>query len=316
MAVRTPRIFKPREVLIESTERSLISPVEMRKPINRALYWLLLGVLLLMTLSTIFPLYWLFTGALKSPQEFFRVPPTLVPNHLDWQNYASAWSKVNFVRYFANTIGIAAGSWLMQMAVTCTAAFALSKLRPAFGNVIMVMFFSTMMVPGATLLIPRYLTVAHTPLLGINLLNTWWAIWLPGATNAFGIFLLKTFFDQIPMDLTDAARIDGANSWQLFTRIVLPLSKAAIAVLTIGVLMTSWQDFFWPFLVLQNNQQGWPIMVRLLHFSVGAPGLASETQSLSVVIAANALAIIPPVIFFLIFQKYIIRGINLTGLQG
>lgn len=304
--------LRPRRGAFDATERSLTSPLEMRRPAYRLLYAATVVGLLLLALTTMLPLLWLFSGALKPTQEFFRRPPTLLPQNPDWGNYAEVWDRFNYARYFANTLAIALGAWLLQMIVTTTAAFSLSKLRPAFGKLLLFLFFSTIMVPGAILLVPRYLAVAEVPLLGVSLLKTWWAIWLPGAVNGFGIFLLKTFFDAIPADLTDAATLDGANAWQLFVQIVLPLSKPAIAVLTIGTVIGSWQEFFWPFLVLQGAPHLNPIMVALQGFAGGATG----RNPLNLVIAGSAIAAVPPIVLFFIFQRQIIRGINLSGLQG
>jgi multiple sugar transport system permease protein len=153
--------------------------------------------------------------------------------------------------------------------------------------------------------------VADVPLLNVSLLQTWWAIWLPGAVNGFGIFLFKTFFDQVPADLTDAARIDGANPWQVYTRIMLPLAKPAVIVLTIATVIGTWQDFFWPFLVLQGAPQHNRIMVALYYFGATRFG----GNPLNLVIAASALAAIPPIFIFLVFQRYILRGTIVIGLQ-
>ncbi|HEY0606302.1 MAG TPA: carbohydrate ABC transporter permease, partial [Herpetosiphonaceae bacterium] len=211
--------------------------------------------------------------------------------------------------YFRNTLLLALGSWFFQIFVSTTAAFSLSKLKPAFGNAILFLFLSTLMVPSAAYLIPQYLTVVNVPLLNIRLIDTWWAVWLPGAVSAFNIFVLKNFFDEIPADLTDAARIDGANAWQLFTRIVLPLAKPALAVVSIFSVIGAWKDFFWPFLVLTNADLQ-PIMVALYR-------LANRSQEpINLVVAALAIASIPPIILFLIFQRQILRGITLTGLKG
>lgn len=312
MALRLSRLNRSTRRDFDAAERSIVSPIELRRPAYRILYWAIVAGLLLLVLTTIVPLYWLFTGALKPTQEFFQRPPTLFPRDPVWSNYAEVWDRFNFARYFFNTAAIAAGAWVLQMLVTTTAAFSLSKLKPVFGNVLLLLFFSTIMVPGAILLVPRYLVVANVPIINISLLQTWWAIWLPGAVNGFGIFLVKTFFDQIPADLTDAATIDGANAWQLFTQIVLPLAKPALAVLTITTVIASWQDFFWPFLVLQGAPQLNPIMVALQGFAGGAYG----REPLNLVIAGSAIAAIPPLVIFAIFQRQIIRGLNLTGLQG
>ncbi|MCG8346512.1 MAG: carbohydrate ABC transporter permease [Chloroflexales bacterium] len=307
MIVRNTRLTRSRRG--DSSERSLISPLELRRFSGKLGYWLVFALLLLLTLTTIFPLYWMFSGALKSTTEMFRMPPTIVPEQANWSNYPLAWSRMRYNLYFSNTLFLALGAWLLQLFVSATAAFSLSKLRPAFGNVILLLFLSTLMVPPAAYIIPQYLTVVHVPLLNVSLLDTWWAIWLPGAVSAFNIFILKSFFDDIPLDLTDAARIDGANAWQLFVRIVLPLSRPVLAVVSIFSVIGAWKDFFWPFLVLTNVDLQ-PIMVALYRLNNRAE------EPLNLIVAALAIASVPPLVLFLIFQRQIIRGITLTGLKG
>lgn len=293
----------------DANERTLISPIELRKPGGQVAYWLIFGLLLLLSLTTIFPLYWMFSGALKSTPEIFRMPPTLVPQEPQWRNYPLAWSRLRYSLYFRNTLGLALGGWLLQLLVSTTAAYSLSKLRPAFGNVVLFLFLSTLMVPPSAYLIPQYLTVVRVPLLNISLIDTWWAVWLPQAVSAFNIFVLKSFFDEIPADLTDAARIDGANAWQVFARIVLPLAKPALAVVSIFAVIGAWKDFFWPYLVLTNADRQ-PIMVALYRLS------SRSQEPLNLIIAALAIASIPPIVLFVIFQRQIVRGITLTGLKG
>lgn len=273
------------------------------------MYWLVFGLLLLATLTTIFPLYWMFSGALKTTPEMFRMPPTMIPEDPRWWNYPLAWSRLRYNVYFRNTLLLALGGWFLQLFVSTTAAYSLSKLKPAFGNVLLFLFLSTLMVPSAAYLIPQYLTVVSLPLIHVRLIDTWWAVWLPQAVSAFNIFVLKSFFDEIPTDLTDAARIDGANAWQMFMRIILPLAKPALAVVSIFSVIGAWKDFFWPFLVLSNADQQ-PIMVAIYRLS------NRSQEPLNLIVAALAIASLPPIIIFLIFQRQIIRGITLTGLKG
>lgn len=298
-----------RRRVAESTERTLISPVERRRPGGRLAYWLIFTLLLLLSLTTIFPLYWMFSGALKSTLELYRLPPTLLPENPQWGNYPLAWSRLRYSLYFRNTLLLALGGWLMQIFVSTTAAYSLSKLKPALGKLILFLFLSTLMVPPSAYLIPQYLTVVRLPLLNISLIDTWWAVWLPQAVSAFNIFVLKSFFDEIPADLTDAARIDGANAWQVFARIVLPLAKPALAVVSIFAVIGAWKDFFWPYLVLTNADLQ-PIMVALYRLS----SRSQEPQHL--IVAALAIASVPPIVLFLVFQRQIVQGITLTGLKG
>lgn len=301
------RMLQPVEY--DAAERSLVSPLEMRTPANRLGCWAVWVLLALLTLTTMFPLYWMFSGALKTTLEMFRMPPTLFPRNPQWGNYPLAWSRLRYAVYFSNTLALALGSWFFQLFVSSTAAFALSKLRPAFGRLWLVLFLSTLMVPTSAYLIPQYLTVVRVPLLGIRLVDTWWAVWLPQAVSAFNIFVLKGFFDEIPADLVDAARMDGASAWRVLTAIVLPLSRSVLAVVSIFAVIGSWKDFFWPFLVLTNaNLQ--PIMVALFRLS------NRSNEPLNLIVAALAIASVPPILIFMGFQRQIIRGITLTGLQG
>ncbi len=314
---KKPSLLTARDRGRDSGARSLSSPTEMRRPAYRALYWFVFVCLFLLTLTTIIPLYWMFIGPLKTPVEFLKPPPTFWPKDPQWHTYPKAWSNFNYLLFFKNTILIAIGTLFFRLFVTTTASYALSKLRPVGRKLMLVLFFSTMAVPFATLLIPRYLAVVRPPVLyeltGIQLIESWWAIWLPYAADGGSIFIVTLFFDhQIPDELIDAARIDGASSWRVFTQIVLPLAKAILAVLTIGSIMGSWQDFFWPFLVLQNNTSKWPIMVRLYGLSKTAYG----PQELNVVLAGIAIAAIPPLIFFMLFQRQIVRGLSQAGLTG
>ena len=291
----------------EAPERTLASPLALRRPAGRVAYWLLVALLLLATLSTVFPLLWMFTGGLKASSEIFRSPPTLLPREPRWDNYPTAWSHLRYDLYFRNTALIALGSWVAQLVVATTAAYSLSKLRPVFGKAVLFAFLSTLMVPPTAYIIPQYLTVLDVPLLHVRLVDTWWAIWLPGAVSAFNIYLLKSFFDEIPADLTDAATVDGANAWQIVVQIVLPLSRPVLAVVSIFALINTWKDFFWPLLVLTSPELQ-PITVALYRLG--------EREPLNLVVAALAIASLPPLVIFLLFQRQIIRGITLTGLKG
>lgn len=145
-----------------------------------------------------------------------RPDPTLVPHTWHPESYSQAWTNVGLSHYFLNTLLLAAGAWLTQLLVDVSAAYALSKLRPVLGNIVLGMMLATLMLPVSALLVPTYLTVTDVPLFGVNLINTPWAIWLPACANAFNIFILKRFFDQIPAELLDSARMDGAGpcaSW-------------------------------------------------------------------------------------------------------
>jgi multiple sugar transport system permease protein len=296
----------------ESSERTLVSPLMLKRPAGRVIYWTVFALLLVSTLITFGPLYWMFSSALKSSIEIFQSPPTFWPLHPAWNNYASAWNVLQYPLYFGNTLILAVGAVVLQLLVSATAAFALSKLRPAGKGIIQFIFFSTLMVPPVVYLIPQFVNISDLPLIHVSLINNWAGVWLPEAASALNILILKSFFDTIPTELTDAARLDGANGWQIFSRIILPLSRPALAVVTIFTVVASWKDFLWPLLVLSNPDIQ-PLSVAIFHEA----GINSNFPlPFNYLMAGLVLASIPPILLFLLFQRQIIRGVNLTGLKG
>lgn len=194
-------------------ERTLIAPTEMDRRTGRLLYRVVLVLTVVgFTLAFVFPLYWMASGALKSSAELADPNPTLLPHSWHPESYSDAWTNVGLGEYFLNTLLLAVGAWLTQLIVDVAAAYALSRLRPFLGNVVLGMMLATLMLPVSALLVPTYLTVTDVPLVHVNLINTPWAIWLPACANAFNIFILKRFFDQIPGELLESARLDGAGT--------------------------------------------------------------------------------------------------------
>src|SRR3984893_50215 len=304
------RVARRREE--ESFERTLVSSLLLKSPTGRVIYWSVFALLLVLTLITFAPLYWMFSSALKSSIEIFQSPPSVWPMHPAWSNYSNAWSVLQYPLYFGNTLILAAGAVVLQLLVSATAAFALSKLQPAGKGIIQFVFFSTLMVPPVVYLIPQFVNISNLPLVHVSLINNWSGVWLPEAANALNILILKSFFDTIPTELTDAARLDGVNGWQLFSRIILPLSRPALAVVTIFTVVASWKDFLWPLLVLFNPDVQ-PLSVAIYHEA----GINSNFPlPFNYLMAGLVLASIPPILLFLLFQRQIIRGINLTGLKG
>lgn len=304
--------WRSRRRVEDSSERTLVSPLMLKRPAGRVIYWTVFALLLVSTLITFGPLYWMFSSALKSSIEIFQNPPTFWPLHPAWNNYASAWNVLQYPLYFGNTLILAVGAVVLQLLVSATAAFALSKLRPAGKGIIQFVFFSTLMVPPVVYLIPQFVNISDLPLIHVSLINNWAGVWLPEAASALNILILKSFFDTIPTELTDAARLDGANGWQIFSRIILPLSRPALAVVTIFTVVASWKDFLWPLLVLSNPDLQ-PLSVAIFHEA----GINSNFPlPFNYLMAGLVLASIPPILLFLLFQRQIIRGVNLTGLKG
>ena len=283
--------------------RTLISQSQLGRGRGTRIYWIMLAlVIVIFTLVFIGPLYWMVTGALKSGQEIAQTPPTLFPADPQPQNYSDAWYRLNLAKLLFNTFYYAVGAVVFQLVLDTAAAYALSKLRPIFGNVILGLMLATLMIPAMVLIVPQYVTA-----IDLNLLDSPFAIWLPAVANAFNIFLLKRFFDSIPEDLLAAATMDGAGPVRTLWSIVLPISRPILGVVSIFAVTAVWKDFLWPKLVMPSPETR-TVSVGIYAFAGGTP--------MNVVVAAAVIAAIPTVIFFLIFQKNIMSGLTAGSLKG
>jgi multiple sugar transport system permease protein len=288
--------------------RGLVSPHTLNTPRGRLLYWIVLVVVVTgFTAVFVFPLYWMITGALKSPEELAQIPPTFFPASFDFAVYAEAWELLDLGLFLRNTVLYAGGAWLLTLVFDVSAAYALSKLRPMLGKVVLGGMLATLMIPPMVILLPAYLTAKELPIFGWDLLNTPWAIWLPAVANGFFIFLLKRFFDSIPRELIEAAQIDGASPGRILWSIVLPVSRPILGVVSIISVITVWKDFVWPLLVLPDQEK--------MSISVGIASLSAQMPQ-NVLLAALVIASIPTIIVFFIFQRSIMAGLTAGSLKG
>ncbi|MFI6349019.1 carbohydrate ABC transporter permease [Streptomyces sp. NPDC050560] len=292
----------------ERAVRTLVSPLTLARPRGRAVYWTVFClVVLLFAAAFLFPVYWMATGAMKSATDVVATPPQLLPHHASLDGYTDAWDLMQLPQHLWNTVVQAAGAWLLQIVFCTAAAYALSQLRPAFGKVVLGGILATLMVPVQALVVPKYLTVADLPLIHTSLLDNPLAIWLPAVANAFNLYLLKRFFDQIPRDVLEAAEIDGSGRLRTLWSIVLPMSRPVLGVVSIFALVAVWQDFLWPLMVFPDTTK-MPISVALVQLS--------RNIQLPVELGAMVIASIPMVVMFLIFQRHIIAGISAGSTKG
>jgi len=284
---------------------ALLTPNEWRRPGVRfglgGAHILLLALLVIVGLG---PILWLAKSAITPTNDTITHPMALFPHGAAWSNLRDAWVDVHVGRYLWNTIVVAFGSWLTQIIVATTGGYALSVLRPRYAKLIYWLLLATLFVPAIVLLVPLYIEIVHPPIVHHSFIDTYWAVWLPAGASAFNVVLAKRFFDNLPREIFEAARIDGAGPFTLFWKIVLPLSKPILGVISVFALLASWKDFLWPLLVLTDpNKQ--PLSVRL-------PAIQSQT-SLGVFLAAMFIACLVPITGFLLFQRSFLRG---TGLGG
>ena len=301
---RTPRRRGRRGTQGSEEPRGIVSPQEWRRPLVRfgltGAHILLLALLVLWGVG---PILLLAKFAVTPTQDILRTPLALFPNGIAWDNLAAAWNDLRISTYFLNSVFLAFGAWLCQIVVATTGGFVLSVLRPGYAKALNWAVLATLFVPAVVLLVPLYLTVLRPPV-GPSLLNTYWAVWLPAGASAVNVVLVTRFFDSLPREIFEAARVDGAGSFRLFWSIVLPMSKPILGVVSVFAVIASWKDFLWPLLVLPNPDLQ-PLSVRL-------PALQGTTE-LGVLMAALAISTIIPVLVFLLCQRLFLRGAGLGG---
>ncbi len=303
---------KNRPIQRQGVTRGLLSVKEKRKPLVRLM--LTLGSLLLVlgALAMIAPVVWMLLGSLKTSEEIYKLPQVYLPGRFRLDNYQEAWKLVDFAGYLLNSVIICSGTVLGQLLVCSMAAYSLSKLRVRFAGGILLLFMTSLMVPMEVLVIPLYLIVKHFPFgpgfEAWNLVNTYWAVILPGIFSAFAIMVLKEFFDSIPDDILYAARIDGCGEAWVFFRFILPMTKPILSFLAVFAFVGAWNSFFWPLIVL-NNPDYYPLVL-------GVQRLVETGEPWNVALAALAISAVPPILLLALFQRAIIRGIAYTGIYG
>lgn len=299
------RAARRRATPSDDGDRGALSAPDWRRP---AVRWGMGGthvlLLVLLVVVGLGPMLLLAKYAVTPTQDILRTPLALFPHGVAWENLERAWNDVQVSRYFMNTVWLALGSWAVQLVVATTGGYALSVLRPRYGRVVQALVLSTMFVPAVVLLVPLYLTILDPPLLGRSLVDSFWAVWLPAGASAFNVLLVQRFFDNLPREVFEAARVDGAGPYRLFWSIVLPMSKPILGVVSVFAVIAAWKDFLWPLLVLKDPAIQ-PLSVRL-------PAIEASTE-LGVFLAALAISTVLPVAMFLVFQRLFLRGAGLGG---
>jgi multiple sugar transport system permease protein len=255
-------------------------------------------------LTMLVPFLWMVGTALMDELEVYQFPPVFLPEAWRWSNFSEAMTLQPFGRFFLNTMIVAGASVAGQLLFCSMAAYAFARLRFAHRDRIFGLYLSTMMIPAIVTLIPAFLIINV-----FGWTNTYWALFSPTLSSVWGIFLLRQFFQTIPRDLEDAARIDGASEFAIYWRIVLPLSRPALATLAVFAFMNSWKDFLWP-LIVTNRTDMRTVEVGIAGFS----GMYSTDWPHQM--AAAVIVMAPIVAVFLLAQKHFVRGITTTGMKG
>ena len=255
-------------------------------------------------LFTLIPFVWMLSSSLKLDREVFAYPMKWLPEVFHWENYVKIWEKVPMVTFFKNTAFIAIMVTFIQSLTSSFAAYAFAKLRFRGRDVLFICYIATIAVPWQAYMLPQFIMMRS-----VGLYDTPWAIIVLQSFSAFGVFLMRQFYRGIPDDLCEAARIDGLSEYGIWLRIMLPLSKAAIATLVIFTFVGTWNDYMGPMIYL-TRQENLTIQVGLRRF------IQENSSDYHLIMATSVVSLIPVSVVFLALQKYFIEGIATSGIKG
>ena len=266
---------------------------------GRTVTWLLLlaGGIVMLT-----PLLFMFSTSLKDSADVYDL--RLIPSAPTIDNYVKVLSDGRFLRWFANSLGIATLVTLSNVFFDSLVGYTLAKFQFRGRYLVFLAILSTLMIPTEMLVIPWYVMARN-----FGWLDTYWGIMFPGMMTAFGTFLMKQFFETVPNDFLEAARIDGLNEFAIFWRIALPLVTPALSALAIFTFLSNWTAFIWP-LIVTTSKELYTLPVGLSSFAV------EQAVQWELIMTGAALATLPTLIVFLVLQRYIVRGVVLAGLKG
>jgi multiple sugar transport system permease protein len=248
------------------------------------------------------PLLWMITASLKPENEVLVIPPTFIPRDFQWENYVEVWGVIP--RFLYNSVKLAVLTVSGVLIVTSMAGYAFARLEFWGRDVAFSILLSTLMVPSIVTLIPLYIIYRD-----IGWINTHYPLWVPKVLHSvFAIFLLRQFFKQIPQDLEDAARVDGASTFEIYWKIMLPQVKPALAAVAIFSFLDSWNDLFGPLIFLNSaDLQTLPVALRLFQ--------GEFFSQVTVLMAAATISILPVIVIFFSAQRYFLKGITMTGIK-
>ena len=260
-------------------------------------------LLILVAVIVGYPFLWMLLSSFKDISEFYMIPPRLFPEVWLTDNYVEIFTKWSFGTYYKNSIIVTAAQLIGNLIIVLFAGYGFAKYRFRFKTFFFMLILCTTMIPWVATIIPLYIVATN-----LGWINTYVGLIIPGAADAFSIFLARNFISGIPVPLIEAARIDGAGERKIFFNIVLPSVKPLIAVITINKMVSSWNAFQWPLLVVNSDE--------LRTIPIAIANLSSRFyDSYDLKMAAATMAIIPVLILYIAFQKHFVEGVTLSGIK-
>ncbi len=260
--------------------------------------------LLAVAALVLIPFIWMISSSLKRDNQVLTVPVQWIPEEFRWSNYSEIWDEIPMLQYLKNSAYLSVVVTGLQVLTGSFAAYGFAKIRFPGRDALFLGYIATIAVPWQAYMVPQYIMMDDA-----GLTNTFWAIILIQAFSAFGVFLMRQYYMSIPDELVEAARIDGLSEYRIYWRIMLPLSKPALASLALLTFVNTWNDYMGPFIYLSSNEL-WTVQLGLRSFI----GLYDARYAM--IMTGAVLSVLPVVVIFLLGQRYFIRGIATTGLKG
>ena len=286
-----------------SQKTGILSAMDLKKPSARVVYWILFAFCLLMVLICLLPPLYVMLSSLKSVQEFYQIPPTIIPETFEPQKIVEVWTTTNFGQHYISSLIMIVGCVAATLIFNGMAGYTLAILKPRGYKFAFWLIMASLMMPTVINIVPVMVNLTK-----LKLINNYLPLWLGYGANAFQIMLFKSFYESLPYSLVEAARLDGCTSMGVFSRIILPMSKPITMVITVLTVNASWSDFLMPYLVLKNKDK-MTVMVKIYD-------MANSTVSKDYQMVALLFAIIPPAIIFLFFSKYFTQGVSIGAVKG
>ena len=259
---------------------------------------------IVVTIVMLLPFAWMLSASLKLSRDVFAFPIEWIPSQPRWENYVEIWTKIPLALFIYNTSKLTIIVTLLQLLTSSFAAYAFAKLHFPYNNTLFLGYIATIAMPWQVYMVPQFLLMRE---FGLN--NTHLALIFLQAFTAFGVFLMRQFYMSIPNELCEAARIDGMNEYQIWAKIMLPLSKPALSTLTIFTFVTTWNDFMGPMIYLTKTELK-TIQIGLRMF------ISQYSAEYGLIMAASVVALVPVLVVFLALQRFFVEGVASTGLKG
>lgn len=292
----------------KSFNRGILNDSDMKSVGNKIIYFVIIAILVLLSVMVVVPVVWILLSGFKDVQEMYEIPTRFFPKKIELSKLGRIWNEMKFYKFYLNTFIMAGGSVAATVIVDGLAGYTLSRLRPVGSKIMMGLLFSLMLMPGTMRTVPIYMTFKSFSFLKLNLLDSFIPIWIMAGADIFSIIMFKNFFDEIPDSLIEAANIDGAKNMTIFFKIIVPLSVPIIMTVAIFCFNGQVGQFFWPYLLI-GDQNKTVIGVQLYKMKSG--NYTTDYQMLAIIFS-----LIPQVIIFLFFQRFIIGGVNAGGVKG